>query len=95
MAHNQTTTTGDHIVFSAALYLPDPSAKCVWGTEQALAPEETLEHSGRSVAVHRFDHGITPFAITVRGGAIRTGSRVELLPVLQPTTQKGRPQLWS
>jgi hypothetical protein len=95
MIHNHTTTIDDHIVFSCPFYLQVTPPKCVWGTEQALAPEETLEHSGRSVAGHRVDHGITPFVIRVRGGEIRIRSRLELLPVLQPITQNGRSQLWS
>jgi hypothetical protein len=88
MAHNQTTTIDDRIVFPSALYLPDPSAKCVWGTEKAVTPQETLERPRCGVDVHRVGHGITPFVMKVRGGEIRIRSRLDLLPVLQPTTQK-------
>jgi hypothetical protein len=88
MTHNQTTTIDGHVVFSSPLYYQEPPAKCVWGTEEARAARETLEHPGCGVVVHRVDHGITPFVTRVRGGEIRIQSRLELLPALQPTTQK-------
>jgi hypothetical protein len=65
-----------------------PMTQEVPDAEFARIAVEKLQPHGCGFVVHRVDDGITPFVMWVRGGEIRTRSRLEFLPTLQSINSK-------
>jgi hypothetical protein len=65
-----------------------PMTREVLDAEVARIAQEKLQPHGGGFVVHRVDDGITPFVMWVRGGEIRTRSRLEFLPTLQSINSK-------